>query len=136
MNCELIFYLATKTSICERALESAIDGTDLNFQTSLFATAPQALGELIIDAYDKTNVVFVIGGLIDDKSGIENVLSKALANKRPDDIKKLKNPLSDSDGYLIRQGGQLLIALPDEPEEIEAVMSGPIKDYLIRFTGF
>lgn len=137
MNCELIFYLAAKTGLCEKALENSIADTDLNFQTSLFATSPQTLGSLIIDAFDKTNVVFLIGGLrINDNSGVENVLSKALANKSPDDIKKLKNPVSDCDGYLIRQGGQLLIVLPDEPEEITAILSGPVKNYLSDFTGF
>lgn len=137
MNCELIFYLAAKTGLCEKALENSIADTDLNFQTSLFATSPQTLGSLIIDAFDKTNVVFLIGGLrINDNSGVENVLSKALANKSPDDLKKLKNPVSDYNGYLIRQGGQLLIVLPDEPEEITAILSGPVKNYLSDFTGF
>lgn len=137
MNCELIFYLASKTNICEKALATSIADTELNLSASLFATSPQALGGLIIDAYDKTNVVFIIGGLMTgEKSSVENVLSKALANKTPDDIKKLKNPASDSDGYLIRQGGQLLIVLPDEPEEIAAIMRGPVGKYLSDFTGF
>ena len=137
MNCELIFYLAAKTNLCEKSLGAAIKDTDLNFHTSLFATSPQSLGELIIDAFDKPNVVFIIGGLsVTDDSGVENVLSKALANKTPDDIKKLKNPVSKSDGYLIRQGGQLLIALPDEPEEITAILSGPLKKYLSDFSAY
>lgn len=135
MNCELIFYLASKTSICERALEGAISDTELNFHTSLFATTPESLGSLIIDAFDKTNVVFVIGGLgIYEENGIENVLSKALANKNPDDLKKLKNSLSSADGYLIRQGGQLLIVLPDEPEEIKAMLSGALNKYISDFS--
>lgn len=137
MNCELIFYLATKTNLCEKALEKSLKNFELNFRTSLFATNSQALGQLIIDAFEKTNVVFIIGGLaIKDKSGVENVLSKALANKSPDDLKKLKNPLSGDDGYLVRQGGQLLIVLPDKPGEIEAFFNGPLNTYLKNFTGF
>lgn len=136
MNCELIFYYSTKTNLCEKALKKAIAELDLNFQRAFYATAPEKLGELIIDVFEKTNVVFVIGGFSGDKNGIENVLSKALATKSPDDLKKLQNPLSSHDGYLVRQGGQLLIVLPDEPEEIEAIMTGPLKDYIESFCEF
>lgn len=137
MNCELIFYLAAKTNLCEKSLEKSLRNLDLNFQTSLFATESNDLGSLIIDAFEKTNVVFVIGGLSSkDESGIVNILSKALANKSPDDLKKLKNINGGDDGYLIRQGGQLLITLPDNPSEIEMFFEGPLKKYLESFTGF
>lgn len=135
MNCELIFYLAKKTNLCEKALEASLKDINLKFRTSLFATSSESLGELVIEAFEKTNVVFILGGLgADGKSSIENVLSKALANKHPDDLKKLKNPLSSADGYLIRQGGQLMVVLPDEPRELEAVIDGPLKTYLLNFT--
>ncbi len=135
MNCELIFYLAAKTNLCEKSLEASLKNLDLNFRTSLFATESNNLGNLIIEAFEKTNVVFVIGGLgTDGEIGIENILSKALANKSPDDLKKLKNITGGADGYLIRQGGQLLIALPDSPPEIEAFFEGPLRNYLERFT--
>lgn len=136
MNCELIFYYSTKTNLCEKALKNSIKGLDLNYQSSLFATSPEKLGELVIDVFEKTNVVFIVGGFSGDKNGIENVLSKVLATKSPDDLKKLRNPLSSHDGYLVRQGGQLLVALPDEPDEIEAIMSGPLRNYLVRFCEF
>ncbi len=137
MNCELIFYLATKTNLCEKALEKSLKSFELNFRTSLFATESDSLGSLVIDAFEKTNVVFIVGGLsVKDKSGIENVLSKALANKSPDDIKKLKNPSGGYDGYLVRQGGQLLVVLPDKPEEIESFFGEPLKGYLEKFTDF
>ena len=136
MNCELIFYYSSKTNLCEKALKKSINGLDLNFQTSLFSASPEKLGELVIDAFEKTNVVFVTGGFTRDKNSIENVLSKVFASKRPDDLKKLKNPLSPRDGYLARQGGQLLISLPDEPCEIEAIMSGPLRAYIAKFCEF
>ena len=93
MNCELIFYLASKTNLCEKALERILKNFELNFRASLFATESNALGEKIIDAFESSNIVFVIGGLNNnERYGIENVLSKALANKSPDDLKKLRNP--------------------------------------------
>lgn len=136
MNCEVIFYLAAKTNLCEKELKKSINGLDLNFTDAFFATEPQTLGNLIIDKFENSNVVFVIGGLTGEKTGIENVLSRALAGKSPDDLKKLRNPLSPHDGYLIRQGGQLLVVLPDSPDEIREILSAELKGYLEQFTDF
>ena len=136
MNCELIFYYSTKTNLCEKTLKKSIAELDLHFLGSKFATSPEKLGEHVTQIFEETNVVFIIGGFTGDKNGIKNVLSKALATKSPDDLKKLQNPLSSHDGYLVRQGGQLLVALPDEPEEIEAIMSGPLKNYIVKFCEF
>lgn len=135
MNCELIFYLAVKTTLCEKSLEKSAEDPELNFRTSLYATNADDLGKLIIEAFEKANIVFIVGGLgTSGEIGIENILSKALANKKPNDLKKLKNPLSGADGYIIRQGGQLLVVLPDEPDEIEAFFGGSLKNYLKAFT--
>jgi len=136
MNCELIFYYSTKTNLCEKALKKSISGLDLNFVGSRFATSPEKLGELLTDIFENTNVAFVVGGFSEEESGIKNVLSRIFASKTPDDLKKLQNPITSRDGYLIRQGGQLLIALPDEPEEIEAIMSGTVRGYLNSFCEF
>ena len=133
MNCELIFYLSTKTGLCEKALRSSVSGLGLALNKTGFATSPEKLGKLITAAFERNDAVFIVGGLTGDTNGVENILSKALANKAPDDLKKLKNPLSSADGYLVRQGGQLLIALPDEPEEIEAVFGGPLRAYILGF---
>lgn len=135
MNCEIIFYLSGKTSLCEKAVIKGISQLNIHARASFFATDPQALGAHIINSLERSNVVFIVGGLGDcGKIGVENVLSKALAYKMPDDLKKLKNPLSSADGYIIRQGGQLMVVLPDEPGEIEAVFSGSLRTYLEAFS--
>ncbi len=135
MNGELIFYLANKTHLCEKALEGALGNTGIMLRKSRYATTPEKLGELIIDAFENANIVFTAGGLkFSDENGIESVLSRALAGKDFDDLKKLKNSVSSEDGYLVRVGGQLLVALPDEPEEIDALLSGELRGYLERFT--
>jgi hypothetical protein len=135
MNCEIIFYLAKKTSLCEKALKKEIGDLRLQPHTSFFATTPESLGVHIINSLERSNVVFLIGGLGNfGKSGVENVLSKALAYKTPDELKKLRNPISTSDGYLIRQGGQLIIVLPDEPEEIQSMFDDCLISYLEKFS--
>lgn len=135
MNCEIIFYLARKTGLCEKTLKKEIADLNIHPHTSFFATTPESLGTHIINSLERSNVVFITGGLGSfGKIGIENVLSKALAYKMPDDIKKLKNPLSSNDGYIIRQGGQLIVVLPDEPQEIQAVFSDSLMGYLKAFS--
>ncbi len=135
MNVKLIFYLSSKTGLCEKALRNELCSLNLNMRPALFATEPEALGTLLINAFDDVNIVFTVGGMSPtDKNGIENVLSKALADKQPDDLKRLKNPLSSRDGYLARKGGQLLIALPDDPEGITAIMNDVVRDYITKFT--
>lgn len=135
MNCEIIFYLAKKTSLCEKVLKKEVADLNIHTHASFFATTPQSLGTHIINSLERCNVVFITGGLGSfGKIGIENVLSKALAYKMPDDLKKLKNPLSSNDGYIIRQGGQLMVVLPDEPEEIKAIFRNSLIEYLKSFS--
>ena len=40
--------------------------------------------------------------------------------------KRLKNENGD-DGYVVRAANQILILLPDEPEQIESIMQGPLR---------
>lgn len=135
MNCELVFYLATKTNLCEKAVTDSVSDMNLRLSPAKYATTPSKLGELVIDAFERAGVLFIVGGLSSfDSKGIENVLSRALAGKEPDELKKLKNPLSPYDGYLIRKGSQLMIVLPDEPDAVRAIVSGELESYLIDFT--
>ena len=78
----------------------------------------------------KCNIVFVIGGLgFGDERDVKNIVSRLIKSSCVDDCKKLKNPLGD-DGYVIRAQHQLLVLLPDEPEQIEAIMQGAIAGYI------
>lgn len=135
MKCQIVFYLARKTSLCEKALNKAL--SDINFKSTAthFAANPVQLGETLIFSLAQCNVVFTLGGLYSaDSQGIEDVLSKALSECNPDEIKKLKNNLSDYDGYVIKKDCQLIVVLPDEPDEISHFFTGPLKNYLNDFT--
>lgn len=129
MNCRLIFYAARKTSFCERALQKSFSELDLKLAETTFATESMRLGELLTNAYSSVNIVFVVGGLeFNDDKGIVSIISRACADCVIDDCKKLKNELGD-DGYVIRSANQLLVLLPDEPEQIEIIMQGPVGGY-------
>lgn len=131
MNCRLVFFAARKTSFCERALQKSFSELDLELVKTCFATDSVQLGNELTDAFKKLNVVFVVGGLgFDDEKGIKSIISRALCETPVNDCKKLKNENGD-DGYVVRAANQILILLPDEPEQIESIMQGPLRKYIM-----
>ena len=131
MNCRLVFFAARKTSFCERALQKSFSELDLELVKTCFATDSEQLGIELTDAFKKLNVVFVVGGLgFDDEKGIKSIISRALCETPVNDCKKLKNENGD-DGYVVRAANQILILLPDEPEQIESIMQGPLRKYIM-----
>ena len=131
MNCRLVFFAARKTSFCERALQKSFSELDLELVKTCFATDSEQLGNELTDAFKKLNVVFVVGGLgFDDEKGIKSIISRALCETPVNDCKMLKNENGD-DGYVVRAANQILILLPDEPEQIESIMQGPLRKYIM-----
>ncbi len=131
MNCRLVFFAARKTSFCERALQKSFSELDLELVKTCFATDSEQLGNELTNAFKKLNVVFVVGGLgFDDEKGIKSIISRALCETPVNDCKKLKNENGD-DGYVVRAANQILILLPDEPEQIESIMQGPLRKYIM-----
>ena len=131
MNCRLVFFAARKTSFCERALQKSFSELDLELVKTCFATDSEQLGNELTDAFKKLNAVFVVGGLgFDDEKGIKSIISRALCEPPVNDCKKLKNENGD-DGYVVRAANQILILLPDEPEQIESIMQGPLRKYIM-----
>lgn len=131
MNCRLVFFAARKTSFCERALQKSFSELDLELVKTCFATDSEQLGNELTDAFKKLNAVFVVGGLgFDDEKGIKSIISRALCETPVNDCKKLKNENGD-DGYVVRSANQILILLPDEPEQIESIMQGPLRKYIM-----
>ena len=131
MNCRLVFFAARKTSFCERALQKSFSELDLELVKTCFATDSEQLGNELTDAFKKLNAVFVVGGLgFDDEKGIKSTISRALCETPVNDCKKLKNENGD-DGYVVRAANQILILLPDEPEQIESIMQGPLRKYIM-----
>ena len=131
MNCRPVFFAARKTSFCERALQKSFSELDLELVKTCFATDSEQLGNELTDAFKKLNAVFVVGGLgFDDEKGIKSIISRALCETPVNDCKKLKNENGD-DGYVVRAANQILILLPDEPEQIESIMQGPLRKYIM-----
>ena len=131
MKSETIFYLAGKTSLCKKALESEMEKLGESVGACHFATEPKKLGEHLIKALENNSAVFIVGGLGSNYGDIsaENVFSKALGNNIPSEIYKLKNPVSSHNGYVIRKDSQIIVLLPDEPKEISQIFQCGLSDY-------
>lgn len=134
MDCKVIFYSARKTSFCERSLRKSFSQLSLGFIESTFANNRKDFAGQIINAFEKVDIVFVIGGLgIDGNRGMKNIISNALENSEFDDCYKIKNGQGE-DGYVVKCGSQVLVLLPDEPSQIEEIMQGTLGRYLLTET--
>ena len=134
MKCDLIFYLAKKTALCEKKIKELFVTTVYQLNSVTASTTPDSLGMQLTDALNCVNLIVVVGGLRDkDVRAISNVLSKALANSSTNIIpKRLKNEVGDFDGYILRSGKQTIICIPDNPEEIENMLNENMFNYLNR----
>lgn len=134
MDCRIVFYSARKTSFCEKALKKSFSELGLTPAEISFATDNGTLGNSLIDGFKQCNVIFVIGGLgFDDSRSIKRIISRAVADVGIDDCKKLKN-VGGNDGFVLRAQDQILVILPDEPEQIKEIMQGNIRGYFIAAT--
>ena len=130
MDCRIIFYSARKTSFCERSLRKSFLELNLNLAEVSFSTDRVNLGKLLDEAFTECDTVFVIGGLsFEDDRALPTIISHAVSDTEIDEYKKLRNE-SGEDGYLLRADSQLLVLLPDEPEQIEGIMQGPVSGYI------
>lgn len=134
MKCNLIFYLAKKTALCEKKIKELFANTIYQLNSVTASTTPDSLGMQLTDALNCVNLIVVVGGLRDnDVRAISNVLSKALANSSTNIIpKRLKNEVGDFDGYILRSGKQTIICIPDNPKEIENMLNENMFNYLNR----
>lgn len=134
MKCDLIFYLAKKTALCEKKIKELFSNTIYQLNSVTASTTPDSLGMQLTDALNCVNLIVVVGGLRDnDVRAISNVLSKALANSSTNIIpKRLKNEVGDFDGYILRSGKQTIICIPDNPKEIENMLNENMFNYLNR----
>ena len=106
---------------------------DTELNTICASTSPLMLGEKLTEALKTCNLVFIIGGLgFSGDNRLSDVLSRALASTKVEigDVKKLKGENPRVFGYLIRSGKQLIVALPDNPEELTAMLSPQLKKYI------
>lgn len=132
MKYDLIFYLSRKTGYCEKRLSSMLAAIDGQARKITSAREPTTLGDCVCKSLQVCPLVIIIGGLRSaDDDNLSVVLSRVMSNSRLtlENMRKITAP-SGATGYIIRCKGQILLALPDEPEDIEQMLSGSLLAYL------
>lgn len=133
MKFDLLFYLSRKTSLCEKKLTNILKQQGITPNTTAGATTPLELGELLTSSLSACYLVFIIGALgTGQDNSLETVLSRVVSNTRTRQIttQKIKNSVTGNDGYLLQCGSQFIVALPDSPAEIEAMLTQQLTDYI------
>jgi hypothetical protein len=133
VKCDLIFYLAKKTALCQKKLKKIFDERQFQVNTVTASTTPESLGLQLNEALGCVNLVFIVGGLKEnDVRSISNVFSKALANSSTDIITRRIDNSQGHNGFILRSGRQTIICVPDNPAEMENMINNVMLDYLDR----
>ena len=124
IKCGLIFYMAHQTGYCETAIAGCLAAAGLSPVDISAAFSPELLVDALNKAFSHENIVFVVGGLArKDENNLADVLSKALSTGSPPQVKKIDGPQGKAQGYYLNSGKQILVALPDDPEQIPLLCS-------------
>ena len=132
MKYDLIFYIATKTGYCEKRLRAKMKTIGAVVNRVAGATAPSELGEEVMHGLKLCPLVVIVGGLHSmDDDNLATVLSRVFSNSTLtlDNMRKITAP-SGSTGYIIRYKSQMILALPDVPEDIDAILSDDLLAYM------
>ena len=96
------------------------------------ATTPVALGEEVSRSLKICPLTVIIGGFNSmDDDNLATVLSRVFSNSALtlDNMRKL-SAKSGAEGYIVRCKTQILLALPDTPEDIEEMCSDELLAYI------
>lgn len=131
MKYDILFYKSRKTSYCEKAVKSKLSKINFEKNRVISRIAPVNLGETLCESLKLCNYVVVVGAFSkNDSENLVTVLSRALSTSSLTlkNVKKLKGAIMD--GYMIHYGKQVILAMPDNPSEIEYILSDPFLEYL------
>ena len=132
MKYDLIFYISKKTGYCEKRLKRIMGAIEAEPRRIISATSPETLGEEVSRGLKVCPIVIIIGGLRSpDDDNLATVLSRVLSNSTLtlDNTRKITSD-KGSQGYVIRCKNQMLLALPDDPDEIESIISPDLLRYI------
>lgn len=131
MKYDILFYKSRKTSYCQKALKKKLSEINMNVNRIIASVAPTKLGETLCESLTLCNCVVIIGGFsINDDENLSTVLSRAMSNSglNLNNVRKLKGAIYD--GYVIKLNKQMIIALPDNPDEIEFLLNDSFLTYV------
>ena len=132
MRYNLIFYLAKKTSYCEKTVKKELAQIGAKAYRVNNATSPVSLGDEVIRSLRSCPLTVIIGGLrSDDDDNLATVLSRVFSNSGLS-LENMRKLTADSGavGYIIRYKSQILLALPDEPADIGSMCGEKLLNFI------
>ena len=132
MKYDLIFYLSKKTSYCEKALKKALSPIGAEVYQITSATTPVMLGDQVSRSLKTCPLTVIIGGFNSfDDDNLRTVLSRVFSNS-PLTLENMRRLSAESggEGYIIRDRGQILLALPDDPAAITQMCGEKLTAYI------
>ena len=131
MKYDLIFYLSKKTSYCEKALRKALSTIGAEPYRITSATTPVMLGDLVSRGLKTCPLTVIIGGFNSfDDDNLRTVLSRVFSNSSLTLENMRRLSAENSEGYIIRDRSQILLALPDDPDAITGMCSEELLGYI------
>ncbi len=136
MKYHLIFYISKKTSYSEKAVKKRLKTIGGEAHRIVNATTPALLGEEVGRGLRTCPLTVIVGGL--GSAGDDNlatVLSRVFSNSSLslNNMRRLTNG-NGATGYVIRYKNQILLALPDSPEDIGELCSDGLLSYISEKT--
>lgn len=131
IKCDLIFYLSKKTSYCEKRLVKLLSPYDIEPNRILYSTSTTDLGIYTCESLNLTNIVILIGGL--NTNGDENtktILSRVLSSSGLSLKNARKLTSQNEEGYIVKFKKQMIIALPDNPDDIEEMLTEDLLKFI------
>lgn len=132
MKYDIIFYISKKTAYCEKKLCKALSQIGGEKSRVIYATSPTELGDEVCESLRLCPLSVIIGGLSSlDDDNLAVVLSRVLSNSglTLNNMRKI-TASSGHKGYIIRYRNQILLALPDSPDDIEEILSENLLKYI------
>ena len=132
MKYNLIFYLSRKTSYCEKALKKSLSPIGAEAHQITSATTPVELGAQVSRGLKLCPLTVIIGGFNSfEDDNLRVVLSRVFSNSKLtlDNMRKLSTE-SGSEGYIVRDKNQILLAFPDSPDDITDMCSEELQEYI------
>ena len=132
MKYNLIFYLSKKTSYCEKALKKALSPIGGEAHQITSATTPVDLGTQVSRSLRICPLTVIIGGFNSfEDDNLRVVLSRVFSNSKLTlaNMRKLSTD-GGSEGYIVRDRNQILLAFPDSPDDITEMCSEELLAYI------
>lgn len=121
MEYQIIYYNASKTALCERALSCGLSAHGFSHAGANAAATRQILGRFLSGIFCRYNLVFIVNGSSDD---LKQIITSAIGADRNFGCEEFE------DAFILTCAPQCLTVLPDDPQKITDLLESGISTKL------